>query len=407
VSEHEEDLELAALQRQLEDAFATTRPRAGFDDELWSRMQARRPAGTRLRDAWLGLVAGIRAVPAVPAAAVAGLLVVVIGAGVLTMTVVGRSSGAMRSTSAPAAGGDYSSGTSTAIAKGAFGKLPAPTLGAPGMPDKMPAQPSSATAGADYTGPVTLTWTGKFELTIPSAPVYRYREPSTNLADQFATSLGAILQSRPYGYLGSYETRDFNIRVRGTVQSPAREPIYTLLPITSLSPIVSAGGPVDAATVFLAEHSLFPQWPYTAAASVQGDQTTVVFLRRVAVTGYGNAYVINSTGERAGLQVDLKGNTPVGAVGPLPLELESASYPIISADEAVRSALASSPAAAGSASVPAVGLTDAELVYALVVAGDHSFYEPAVLFSGKYTVNGTTYTKRVLVPAVDPSQRSS
>jgi len=30
-----------------------------------------------------------------------------------------------------------------------------------------------------------------------------------------------------------------------------------------------------------------------------------------------------------------------------------------------------------------------------------------VLFSGKFTVNGTTYTKRVLVPAVDPSQRSS
>jgi hypothetical protein len=54
-----------------------------------------------------------------------------------------------------------------------------------------------------------------------------------------------------------------------------------------------------------------------------------------------------------------------------------------------------------------VALTDAALVYALVVAGDHSFYEPAILFSGKFTVNGITYTKRVLVPAVDPSQRSS
>ena len=31
----------------------------------------------------------------------------------------------------------------------------------------------------------------------------------------------------------------------------------------------------------------------------------------------------------------------------------------------------------------------------------------AILFSGKLTVNGTSYVKRVLVPAVDPTQRSS
>lgn len=403
MSEQEDDMELAALQRQLDDAFETTRPRTGFEDELWTRIQARRPAGTRLRDAWLGLVQGIRAVPAVPTAAVAALLVVIIGAGVLTMSGVGRSG----TTSAPA-GGQYLSGQDSAVAKGAFGKLPAPALNAsPGVPDKMATQPAAAAPGGYYTGQVTLTWSGKFELTIPSAPVFRYHEPSTNAADQFATSLGAILQSRPAGYLGSYETRDFNIRVRGTVQSPAREPTYMLLPITSLPPIVAAGGPVDVAGVFLAEHSLVPTWPYTTVAIVQGDQTKVIFLRQFAVPGYTNAYVIDGTGERSGLEVDLKGNTPAGAAGPLSLSLESASYPIISAEEAVRSALASSPAPAGSANVPAVALTDAELVYVLVVAGDHSFYEPAVLFSGKLTLNGTTFTKRVLVPAVDPSQRAS
>jgi hypothetical protein len=132
-----------------------------------------------------------------------------------------------------------------------------------------------------------------------------------------------------------------------------------------------------------------------------------MFLRQFAVTGYGNAYVIDSFGERAGLEVDLKGNTPAAASGPLPLGLESATYPIISADEAIRSALASSPVPAGATNVPNVALTEAELVYALVVAGDHSFYEPAVLFTGKYTVNGTSYAKHVLVPAVDPTQRSS
>jgi hypothetical protein len=424
MSEHEEDLELAALQRQLDDAFETTRPRAGFEDELWTRMQARRPAGTRLRDAWRGFVQGIRAVPAVPTAAVAALLVVAIGAGVVTMSGVGRSGSTGTSlglSAGPAR--DNTAGSGSEIARGAFGKLPAPALGT-GSPTKAgigdgyttapTTQPSAAAPAGGYTGPVTLTWTGKLELTLPSAPVFRYYEPSTNTADQFATSMGAILQGRPAGYLGSYETRDFNIRVRGTVQSPGREPTYVLLPITSLPPVVAAGGPADVASVFLAEHSLAPTWPYTTqvgdiqgGAFAMGEQTKVLFLRQFAVKGYGNAYLIDSFGERSGLEVDLKGNTPTAAGGPLPLGLDSADYPIISADEAIRSALASSPAPAGVTSAPNVALTEAELVYALAVAGDHSFYEPAILFSGKFTVNGTSYVKRVLVPAVDPSQRSS
>jgi hypothetical protein len=132
----------------------------------------------------------------------------------------------------------------------------------------------------------------------------------------------------------------------------------------------------------------------------------VTLLRQFAVAGYGYAYLIDGAGERYGMEIDLLGNRPTRAAGPLPSSLETASYTIISAEDAVRSALASSPGAAASGT-PAVALTDAELVYAVVYAGDHSFYEPAVLFSGKFTVNGTAYVKRVLVPAVDPSQRSS
>jgi hypothetical protein len=49
-----------------------------------------------------------------------------------------------------------------------------------------------------------------------------------------------------------------------------------------------------------------------------------------------------------------------------------------------------------------VRLTSAELVYTLAWGGDHSFYEPAFLFSGTFTSNGTNYVKRVLVPAVAP-----
>src|ERR1700716_1299010 len=86
MSEQEDDLELAALQRQLDDAFETTRPRVGFEDELWTRMQARRPASTRLRDAWLGRVQGLRPATAVPLGAVAVVLVPALGVGVLTLS---------------------------------------------------------------------------------------------------------------------------------------------------------------------------------------------------------------------------------------------------------------------------------------------------------------------------------
>ena len=398
-----EDLELEALQRQLDDAFETTRPRVGFEDELWMRMQARRPAGTRLRDAWLGLIQGIREAPAVPMAAVAALLVVIIGAGVLTFSGLGR--GGASSTSV--AGGQSAARPAQLGSSGGFGRLPSPALmpNSSGQPTTGAAQPSTTTPGAAYAGPVALTWTGKLALNMSTAPVFRYQEPSTTTADQFATALGAILVSRPAGYLGEYETGNFNVRIRGTVQSPSREPTFTILPITSIKSIDAAGGPVDVALVFLAEHSLAPDWQYTSAAVVSGDLSKVILSRQFGVTGYGYAYLVDGSGQPYGLEVDLKGNVPTEATGPLPLSLDSASYPIISADGAVRSALASSSAVPG-ASVPTVALTTAELVYSLVVAGDHSFYEPSILFSGTFTVSGITYVKRVLVPAVDPSQRS-
>jgi hypothetical protein len=406
-----EDLELEALQRQLDDAFETTRPRAGFEDELWTRMQARRPAGTRLRDAWLGLVQGIREVPAVPMAAVAALLVVVLGASVLVYSGVGRGGGGATSASLnrePGAPPRESVAQPASLSSpGAFGQLPSPRFTATPTKASAPGVAQPASPAADYAGQVALTWTGKLDLTISSAPVFRYHEPSTNTADQFATALGAVLVSRPAGYLGSYQTTDFSVRVRGTVQSPAREPTYTVLPITSSASIDAAGGPVDVALVFLAERSLAPSWQYTSNVVVSGDVSKVSLDRQFGVTGYGYAYLVDGSGKRYGLEVDLNGVRPISATGPLPLSIDSAQYPIISADQAVRSALASTPVSDGAAGVPTATLTSAELVYSLVAAGDHSFYEPSILFSGTFTVNGMTYVKHVLVPAVDPTYRSS
>jgi hypothetical protein len=99
--------------------------------------------------------------------------------------------------------------------------------------------------------------------------------------------------------------------------------------------------------------------------------------------------------------VDLRGGQPLQAAGPLPVNLDTADYPVISSDQAVRAAVTSKSAASASLAVPpTVRLTKVELVYALADAGDHSFYEPAFLFSGTFTNNGVTYEKRVLVPAV-------
>lgn len=407
MSDPEDELELQALQRQLDDAFETTRPRPGFEDDLWLRMQSRRPFSSRVRDALAGLVQGIREVPAVPLASVAAVLVVVIGVGIFTLSGLGRGGGASsteRQLSLNAGGG-----ANVPSSAGSFGRLPSPVL-APGGADKGAqfSQTAPAPAASAYAGPVRLTWAGQLNVSIGAAPVYRYREPSTNAADQFASSLGAALERRPAGFLGLYTASDYTLTVRGTVQAPPQGPAYFILSAPSLPGVTAAGAqPADIATLFLAEHSLAPQWPYTTVVDGPTDQPKVHFLRQFDAPGYGLAYLVDAGGNRYGLEVDLDGDRPILASGPLPVSIDSAPYPIISGDQAVHAALASSaPPAAGAGPAVAVQLTSAELVYTLVAAGDHSFYEPAFLFSGSFQVNGVKYEKRVLVPAVDPSQRN-
>ncbi|HUZ88110.1 MAG TPA: hypothetical protein VNF26_14280 [Candidatus Baltobacterales bacterium] len=406
MSEPEDELDLQALQRQLDDAFETTRPRTGFEDDLWLRMQSRRPFTSRLSDALAGLVQGIRAVPAVPLASVAAVLVVLIGVGILNLSGLGR--GGAANSSAPLA---LSGGATRSAAGpvGSFGQLPSPVFSPTGV-GQGPAssQTAPAPSAASYEGPVALTWTGRLDVSIGTAPVFRYSEPSTDSADQFAASLGAALERRPAGLLGLYTASDYTLTVRGTIQVPAQEPAYFILTASSLPGVSAAGAqPADIAEIFLAEHSLAPQWPYTTTVDGPADQLKVHFQREFDAPGYGPAYLVDGGGNRYGMEVDLNGSRPVLASGPLPLSLDSASYPIITADQAVRAALASAPSPAADAVAPVkVELTSAELVYTLVAAGDHSFYEPAFLFSGSFQVDGVQYVKRVLVPALDPSQRS-
>ena len=402
MSEQDEDLELQALQRQLDDAFETTRPRRGFEDELWLRMQSSRPAQSRLRDAWAGFWQGIRAVPAVPAAAVAVAMVVVIG-----VVLVGYSGLLQPRSASTTAGGAFQGPQSNQYA-GDFGRLPTPVF-AGGQKTGASAGPNLTLPAAtgEYLGPAQLTWTGHLDLTFTVAPVFRYHEPSTNTADQFASGLGAPLYERPQGFLGMYQTSDYTLKVRGTVQSPPSSPAYFIFSNLSMPAVEAAGaGPADLASVFLAEHSLVPQWDYTTAVDSSGDPVKVFYQREFNLQGGTSAYLVNMNGDRYGIEVDLSNNRPVLVSGMLPVSMDSANYQIISSDQAVRAALGGSqPVPVTGTPAPAVQLTQAELVYVLAPAGDHSFYEPAFMFSGTVKINGSTMTKRVLVPAVDPSQR--
>jgi hypothetical protein len=398
-----EDLDLQALQRQLDDAFQTTRPRAGFEDDLWSRMQARRPAGEWLRDFLAGLLASVRRVPGAPAAAVAVVLVLAIGIGIVSLRGPGGGGAGSTATSR-----DSGTAPFAGAGSGAFGRLPAPALQPVPNADTAPKTvgPTGPLAGQSaaglYFGPANLVWAGQFNIQVTRAPVYRYVEPTTATADQFANTLGASRQAGLEGTapLGSYTGSGFVLGVAGTSQSPLREPFFFLTPDRSTLP---APGPtaIDTADAFLAAHHLLPAWPYVVATAMSADVVRVLYLRQFAVQGVGQAYLVDGVGERHGLEVDLRGGQPLQAGGPLPLTLDTADYPVISSDQAVRAAVASKSAASASLAVPpTVRLTKVELVYALAVAGDHSFYEPAFLFSGTFTNNGVTYEKRVLVPAV-------
>ena len=86
-----------------------------------------------------------------------------------------------------------------------------------------------------------FTWTGKLTLNITTAPVFRYREPSPDLADQFATGLGAVLRDRPSGFLGMYSASDYTLKVRGTVASPPSSPAYFIFASLTMPPTEAAG----------------------------------------------------------------------------------------------------------------------------------------------------------------------
>ena len=397
----DEDLELQALQRQLDDAFQTTGPRAGFEDALWARMQAGRPMWQRLRAFASGLLRPVRQMPAVPAAAAAVVLVLAIGVGILSFS--GFHFGGAGSTTSLSSGAQLGNAQNNFSGAAAFGRLPSPALQPVPVGDTSAPKAGTAAGAAPsvlYLGPANLVWSGQLQVGVTSAPVYRYQEPTSLDADRFATKLGASSSTHAAGALGGYSGDGFVLGVAGSGSRPPTEPVFYLTPDRSRLPAAGAS-PAETANAYLVAHNLIPAWPFAIVVEQDGDLVRVSYLRQFAVPANPNAYLVDGSGARYGLTVELRDGQPSQVVGPLPINLEQAIYPVVPADQAVRSALQSKPAASGSIEpIPTVRLTTVELVYALAYAGDHSFYEPAYLFSGTFTYNGTTFLKRVLVPAI-------
>ncbi|HEY8816969.1 MAG TPA: hypothetical protein VIP57_17955, partial [Candidatus Dormibacteraeota bacterium] len=138
----DEDLELQALQRQLDDAFQTTRPRPKFEAELWSRMQARRPIWPRVGAGLAGLVRGIGSSSSARSAAVAVALVVLLGAGIYRLGGIPHGGGGGASTAA----GPISNDTGSAVAL--TWRLPAQTSVAAPPYAATPFDPDESSTGA-------------------------------------------------------------------------------------------------------------------------------------------------------------------------------------------------------------------------------------------------------------------
>jgi len=182
------------LERRLDVAFRETRPRRGFEDELWSRLQAHRPWWRRLgggleRVSWGGVATGVAAL------VVVGLVVTLVRLGADH----GGTSGSATTAARPAV--PAASGASRADVNGAalpFGTLPAPT-GA-GVPQVVrPAGPSSAPEGAQGG---TVQGASVPQLP-PRIAVYRY-DPASGPANGTILETNAVPAALS---MGLYPTR--------------------------------------------------------------------------------------------------------------------------------------------------------------------------------------------------------
>ena len=223
MTEHERDPETDALERQLNSAFASARPRPEFEDELWQRIRDRGGLRLRLREAWAGL---------------SGTPLVASGAGLAALVLVAL----IAIVSLRAGGGGHSSMGGAAPSRSSA-SLPAPALKAgEGQASAVDAQ---VPAAIPYYGPANLSWSGSLPTLPTTAPVLSFQPPAPDAISAFTTQAAL---GDPYVL---------------SVDLTGPEPRYS---IHNGSQAASGPAPSEqdakrAADAFLADHHLQPGWP--------------------------------------------------------------------------------------------------------------------------------------------------
>lgn len=323
------------LERELDVMFASARPRRGFEDELWARIAARRPWHQRLADL---LRPTFRAAPAV-----AAVLALLVGAGWLLAHV---RLGGGSTTSSSAGGAVY-------VQPGAvpaFGVLPSLASAARSSAGSKAVTPQAGAAASD-TG-AAIVFSGVLPPLPAELPVYRYDEPTAAQREQEAVRLAS--------------RSGLKVAVSPSDPGAGVEPRFTV------SGLAEAAASPDA---FLARHGLTPSYLFLVEIDPAGGG--IVYARQFS-NPTGSAPEVGRDGLPTGLRVGLQAGLVVGAAGPLDLPLVEAEYPARATTDAL--------AAAGARAVPATGpnaFDAAQLVYVLVVAGGHGYYEPELLLTGR------------------------
>jgi len=126
-------------------------------------------------------------------------------------------------------------------------------------------------------------------------------------------------------------------------------------------------------------------------------------LERIALRGL-TADEVGATGDAVGLNVSVKPDLAAfQASGPVPLDIRLANHALAGMDGLVALARAPEARSDSQGPIPEVVLDSAQLVYVVASDGAYGYFEPAVMFSGQFAQGGVRYEKRVIVPALDPS----
>ena len=394
------DPELEQLERQVSAAFTGSRPRRGFQDEVWAQLQRPRRF-RRLR--------GLRLVPWPAASAVVAVVLIGLVAVLALPRLSGEHSGTSSSTVQTGTGVQQSGPEKSQAGAGArpatvdgggaapFGTLPTPALAGGGV------QPTQASTGqgrplVPYYGPARLTVKAPLPAVPATLPVYRYTQPASADLDGFAAGLGAS-RAGVAGTPTIYRSSEFRLDL-----SPAtsgREPTYTL------SAIAGGASGSDARKVadqFLGAHNLSPSWPVDVQVS-SGDGKTVLYQRLFPLQETVRAGQLDQFGAPAGTKVQVIGGSVSRAEGPLPLPLDAGPYPSRPSSQAAQDVLSVPPGRSDQHSdVPQITLSRVTVAYMAVSDGDHGYYVPVYLFTGTVASGQVTLEKRVVVPALDSSQ---